>query len=144
MQGIAASAASYVLTGARSILMHADAVLMIHEPAAFVAGTAVALRDVAETLDKMAGVYAAGYARATGHPVARIAAWMKSETWMTADEALALNFCDQFEGTDPEPQIVAAHDYTRFKAAPSHLVQMALRNGWATKSPETEQRKKTS
>ena len=136
VQGIAASAASYVLTGAKAILMHESAVLMIHEPAAFTGGTSDDLRLAADILDKLTAVYATGYARATGHPVARIAAWMKAETWMTAGEALALNFCDRIEGADDAPQMVAAYDYARFKAAPAHLVQMALQNGWATVSPD--------
>lgn len=140
VQGIAASAASYALTGAKTIRMLADAVLMIHEPAAFVAGTAGTLRDAADTLDKLSGAYAAGYARATGHPVARVAAWMAAETWLNADEALALNFCDAIEGADDGPLMVAAFDYTAFKAAPLHLVQMAHNNGWVTKSPDTDKK----
>lgn len=141
VQGVAASAASYVTIGANSILMHTDAVLMIHEPSAFVGGTSGALRDAADILEKLSGIYAAGYARATGQPVARIAAWMAAETWLSADEALALNFCDGIEGTQQGPTMVAAHDYSTFKAAPAHLVQMAQQNGWVTTSPETGKRK---
>ena len=33
---------------------------------------------------------------------------------------------------------VAAFDYAKFKAAPAHLVQMALKNGWATVSPKPQ------
>lgn len=136
VRGIAASAASYILTGAAAILMHEDALLMIHEPSAFTGGTSEDLHQAAEVLEKLTAVYAAGYARASGHPVARIAAWMKAETWMTADEALALNFCDQLKATQDVPAMVAVYDYAKFRAAPANLVALALKNGWATVSPD--------
>nr|WP_272929444.1 ATP-dependent Clp protease proteolytic subunit [Rhodovulum sulfidophilum] len=95
-------------------------------------GTADDLRREAGMLDKISETYAQAYARATGHPVERIRAWMAAETWMTADEALALNFCDGLFGDDDAPQSepVAAFDYTRFKAPPPELVRLAVRNGW--------------
>lgn len=135
VQGIAASAASYVLTGARAIQMHPDSVLMIHEPSAFIGGTSEDLHQAAAVLEKLTAVYAAGYARATGHPVLRIAAWMAAETWLTAAEALALNFCDQIEAAPDEPAMAAAYNYAKFAAAPAHLLALALNNGWATASP---------
>lgn len=60
---------------------------------------------------------------------------MKAETWLTAEEALSLNFIDQIEG-DAKPVAVAAFDFTRFQHAPAMLVQMARANGWATASPD--------
>jgi hypothetical protein len=88
----------------------------------------------------MTGVYAQAYARATGHSVARIAAWMKDETWLTAQEALELNFCDGIEAEAEEPHMVAAFDYGRFRNAPGDLVKLARKNGWVTGSPVQEQR----
>lgn len=94
--------------------------------------------DADDTLDKLTAIYAAGYARATGHPVARITAWMKSETWLSATEALDLRFVDGIE-TAAAPQMVARHDYSKFRAAPAQLLQMALNNGWGTASLTSEQ-----
>ena len=117
--GIAASAASLVVMGAKRIVMHPSAHLMIHNPAAAVFGPAEALRDEADILDKLAGTYAQAYASATGHPVARVAAWMDAETWLTAEEALALHFCDEIEGEGSRGKAVAAFDYGRFpRSAP--------------------------
>ncbi|MGY6697870.1 MAG: head maturation protease, ClpP-related [Roseinatronobacter sp.] len=142
VQGIAASAASLAMCGGRWIIAHPDAVVMIHEPGAVSFGTADGHRKAADTLDKLTATYAQAYARATGHPVARVAAWMKAETWLTASEALALNFIDQIEG-DGKPVAVAQFDFTRFQHAPATLVQMARANGWATVSPDTGKKEST-
>ena len=128
--GVAASAASLAMLGARKIVVHQAALIMIHEPALFSYGTAAQLREDAATLEKMASTYAQAYARATGHPVERIAAWMAEETWMTAQEAVNLNFCDEIEGAGGEA--VARFDYRRFRNAPPQLAAMVIANGWAS------------
>jgi len=134
VDGLAASAASLAMIGGRRIILHPAALVMIHEPSALVFGPADAMRQTADALDKISGVYADAYARATGNPVARVAGWMKVETWMTAEEAVALNFGDEIGG-DTAPVMVARFDYTRFMAAPAQLVRAAHLNGWATASP---------
>jgi ATP-dependent Clp protease protease subunit len=143
VQGIAASAASLAMLGARRVVIHDAALVMIHDPAAMAFGGANDMRAIADTLDKMTGVYAAIYSRATGNPVARVLAWMKQETWMTAHEAVAMNFADQVIGGDTaQPVAVAAFDYRKFRAAPGQLIAMALQNGWATVSPELSEKDK--
>ena len=127
--------------GGNKIIMHPAAVMMIHEPSALAVGPAGVMRQTADTLDKMSGVYATAYARATGNPVARVLEWMRSETWMTADEAVALNFADEIEG-NTNPTMVAAFDYSRFTSAPANLVKLASQHGWATVSPDTGTKEK--
>lgn len=129
--GLAASAASLLIMGAQNIRMNAAAHLMIHNPANLVFGDAADLRAEADVLDKLAGTYAQAYSQATGHPAERIRAWMDAETWLTAEEAQALNFCDEVVGQDPQP--VAAFNYARFKSAPPELVMLAEKNGWSEK-----------
>lgn len=131
VMGVAASAASLLVMGAAEIAMHTAAVMMIHEPANLAWGTAEDLRREAANLDKLAEVYGNAYAQATGQPVARIRAWMAAETWMTAEEAQALNFCDHVFGEASAPEPVAAFDYSRFRAAPPELLHLASREGWA-------------
>jgi len=140
--GMAASAASLAALGGKRILMHSAALFMIHDPAAFTFGPAEMHRSAADALDKMSDTYARAYARATGHNVDRIRAWMKAETWLTAEEALELNFCDQIEGTETTEQIFAAFDYSRFRNAPAELIKLAHNNGWATASPTTSNKGK--
>lgn len=136
VQGVAASAATLPMVAAREVVIHSAAVVMIHEPSAWGGGTAAQLRETAETLDKMSMTYAEAYARHTGHPVERIAAWMKAETWLNAGEAVALHFCDRIEGAAAESITAAASDYTKFQQAPSELVDLARANGWAMSSPD--------
>ena len=135
VQGIAASAASLAMLGARKIVVHEAAMIMLHEPGSMAFGTAGDLRATADVLDKLTAVYAGTYARATGNPVDRVAQWMRHETWLAAEEAVALNFADAVDGASA-PAPVARFDYTRFKAAPAPLLALALKNGWATVSPD--------
>ena len=142
MQGVVASAASLIAMGGREIVMHRDCVLMIHDPSSLSFGTADRHRQTAATLDMLSDTYARAYARATGNTFARVKAWMAAETWLDADEALALNFCDRIEG-DGQPVAVAQFDFTRFQHAPASLVRMARANGWATASPDTGKKETT-
>jgi len=118
--GIAASAASLALMGGREIVVHRDAMMMIHDPSGMTFGTATAHRSTADTLDKLSGTYAKSYARASGQPVARIRAWMQAETWIDADEAVALNFADRIEGG--EPVAYARFDPKMFRRTPAAVM----------------------
>lgn len=138
LQGICASAATLPAVAAQTILMHPAAVFMIHEPACTAFGSADALRSVAETMDKLTGIYAAAYAEATGNALDLIRAWMQAETWLTAEEAQELNFCDAIEDAGSDISPVAAFDPSRFKSPPPELVRLAAENGWVTGSPDKE------
>ncbi|MGP9806460.1 head maturation protease, ClpP-related [Paracoccus sp. NSM] len=129
VMGVAASAASLLVMGAARIAVHSAAHMMIHDPSNLVWGTAEDLRREADNLDKLADTYARAYSRATGHPVERVRGWMTAETWLTAEEAEALNFCDEVFGTDQSGEAVAAFDYTRFKAPPPAILRAARQAG---------------
>ncbi|NUB43649.1 Clp protease ClpP [Fertoebacter nigrum] len=141
VRGIAASAATLPVVAAQKVVIHHAALLMIHEPAALADGPADTHRMAADALDKMSGVYAAAYAKHTGHSVDRILAWMRAETWMTAEEAVELRFADQIEALTA-PMMLAAFDYTRFRSAPVALVQATHKNGWAAGSPDSKSKGK--
>lgn len=138
LQGICASAATLPAIAAHRIVMHSAAILMIHEPASTVCGTSDILHAAGEALEKLTDIYSAAYASATGNDQALIRAWMKAETWLSAEDAKELNFCDEIEATGTVSAPVAAFDYTKFKAPPTHLMHLAIENGWATASPEME------
>ena len=138
VSGIAASAATLPMVAARLVIAHPAAVLMIHEPAVMDGGTADELRQSASVLDKLSSIYAAAYSRHTGHPVDRIAAWMRDETWLSAAEAVELRFADEIETGAATAAPVARCDYAKFRAAPTALVRLAKENGWATVSPEAK------
>ena len=66
IDGIAASAASYIAMAGDEIVMPENAFLMIHDPAGLVMGTADDMRAMAEALDKIKGSLVQGYAAKSG------------------------------------------------------------------------------
>ncbi|WP_108259280.1 head maturation protease, ClpP-related [Mangrovicoccus ximenensis] len=121
VRGLAASAASLAVMGAKRIVMSESAFIMIHDPSAMTIGTAKQHRDSAETLDKMSATYAAAYASATGNSVKFISELMSAETWLNAEDALALRFIDEIEKA--EPVAMAAFDPTMFRHPPEQLLR---------------------
>lgn len=122
IDGIAASAASYVAMAGDEVVMPENAFLMIHDPSGVVFGTADDMRAMAEALDKIKGSLVAGYAAKSGGPEDDIAALMAKETWLDAAEAVELGFADRLA----EPvRIAARFDVARFRNAPPALVDTA-------------------
>ena len=66
IDGIAASAASYIAMAGDEVVMPENAFLMIHDPSGFVMGTADDMRAMAEALDKIKGSLVAGYVGEVG------------------------------------------------------------------------------
>lgn len=120
IDGIAASAASYIAMAGDEIIMPENAFLMIHDPSGIVMGTAADMRDMAGALDKMAASMMRGYAAKSGRPEGEIAALMAAETWFDAQGALELGLATRME----EPvRIAASFDISRFRNAPPELVE---------------------
>lgn len=119
IDGIAASAASYVAMAGDEIVIPENAFLMIHDPSGLVVGTAEDMREMAGTLDKIAAGMMRGYAARSGRPEEEIAALMAAETWFDGAEALAAGLATRMA----EPvRIAASFDITRFRNAPPALV----------------------
>jgi ATP-dependent Clp endopeptidase proteolytic subunit ClpP len=120
IDGIAASAASYIAMAGDEIVMPENAFLMIHDPAGLVMGTAEDMRATAEALDKVKGSLIQGYASKSGKAEEEIATLMAAETWLDANEALALGFIDRIA----EPvKLAASFDMARFRNAPPEVVE---------------------
>lgn len=98
VDGLAASAASLVAMAGDRIVMPENALMMIHDPSGFVMGDAEDMRDMADILDKIRETIAKAYVAKTGLGRDEIVRMMDEETWMSADEALSLGFCDEVEG----------------------------------------------
>ena len=120
IDGIAASAASYIAMAGDGIVMPENAFLMIHDPSGLVMGNAADMRDMAGTLDKIAASMMRGYAARSGKPEDEIAAFMAAETWFDAAEALDAGLATRMA----EPvRIAASFDIGRFRNAPPDLVE---------------------
>ena len=102
IDGIAASAASFIAMAGSTITMGEPSMLMIHNSWGLCVGDRNDMLDMAATQEKIDGQIAGIYAGKCGKPVAEIAAMMDDETWLTSGEAKAQNFCDAVTGT-PEP-----------------------------------------
>ncbi|WP_159458589.1 head maturation protease, ClpP-related [Roseisalinus antarcticus] len=120
IDGIAASAASYIAMAGDEVVMPENAFLMIHDPAGMVMGSATDMRAMAEALDKIKGSLLQGYAAKSGRLPEEIAPLMAAETWLDAKDALDLGFADRIA----EPvRIAARFDVARFRNAPPALVE---------------------
>jgi ATP-dependent protease ClpP protease subunit len=120
IDGIAASAASYIAMVGDEIVMPENAFLMIHDPSGVVMGTAADMRDMAGTLDKIAASMTRGYAAKSGKPEDEIAALLSAETWFDAKDALEAGLATRMV----EPvRIAASFDIGRFRNAPPELVE---------------------
>jgi len=120
IDGIAASAASYIAMAGDTVTMPENAFLMIHDPSGLVMGTAEDMRATAEALDKVKASLIQGYAAKSGKPDTEIAALLAAETWLDAADAVEMGFADQIA----EPvKLVASFDVTRFRNAPPELAE---------------------
>lgn len=135
IDGIAASAASYIAMACDEIVMPENAFLMIHDPSGLVMGTAGDMRDMAEALDKIAGSLIKGYAAKSGKPDDDIAALMAAETWFDATEAVEAGLADRVA----EPvRIAARFDIATFRNAPPLLVEAAKDEPAKDAAPEAD------
>ena len=104
VDALAASAASYIAMVGDTITTAPNAMWMVHNPWGMAIGDSAAMREAADLLDKVGTTLVGTYAKRTGLSADRITSIMAEETWMTADEAMALGFTDEVRAaSDPEP-----------------------------------------
>lgn len=117
IDGIAASIASVIAMAGDEVVMPENAMMMIHDPAGVVAGTAPEMRAMADALDRIKGGLVTAYRDRTGKADDEVEQLMAAETWMTATEAVSAGFADRVD----KPIRATAHfDLSRFRNAPAH------------------------
>jgi ATP-dependent protease ClpP protease subunit len=92
---LAASMGSVIAMAADEVHIVTGGRIMIHEASQGVHGTAEDHARAAKNLDEMSNEIAVVYADKTGKPVKEMRALMKAETWMGAEEAVAMGFADK-------------------------------------------------
>jgi len=97
IDGLAASAATYLALAANEVRMTEGGLFMVHNSWTMAWGNKSELRATADLLDKIDGTIAADYARRTGATLDQVHAWMDAETWFTSAEALESKFIDSIE-----------------------------------------------
>lgn len=119
VDGLAASAASFIAMAGRTRVMAPGSMMMIHDASGVCMGNSADMRDLADVLDKVSDSIAGIYASATG----RADGWrdaMQRETWYTADEAVAAGLAHKL-AEQPAPDALAAmsrFDLSAFEHAP--------------------------
>lgn len=94
VDGIAASAASFVAMAGDRVEMEKPAKLMIHDAGGLVIGNAADMRQMADLLDELSDTIAAIYADRAGGDVSRWREAMRAETWYGAAEAVKAGLAD--------------------------------------------------
>jgi ATP-dependent Clp protease protease subunit len=95
VMGVAASAASLIAMAGDKIVMPKNTFLMVHNPWSVAMGNADELRQTADTLDKIGQSLKATYAAKTGLSDEELNSMLATDTWLTADEALAKGFATE-------------------------------------------------
>jgi ATP-dependent protease ClpP protease subunit len=98
VDGIAASAASFLAAGADELVMGRNTELMIHDAWGIGIGPAAAMRDLADLLDKLSDDIASIYADKAGGTVGAWRGHMIAETWYSASEAVEAGLADRVDG----------------------------------------------
>lgn len=97
IDGLAASAATYLALAANEVRMTDGGLFMVHNSWTLAWGNKDELRATADLLEKVDGSIAADYARKTKKPTDQVVAWMNDETWFTAAEAKDAGFVDAID-----------------------------------------------
>lgn len=102
VDGLAASAASYIATGADEVQMAPNSTLMIHDAWGFAIGNAADMRQSADLLDRLSNNIASIYAAKAGGTVEDWRAAMLAESWYSAEEAVTAGLADSIVGTEQD------------------------------------------
>jgi len=100
VDGLAASAASFIAMAGDTITMNRASEMMIHDAWGLIIGNAADMRDAADYFDKHSTTLASIYAARAGGSVESWREVMQAETWFSADEAVAAGLADRAIGSD--------------------------------------------
>lgn len=126
VDGLAASAASFIMLAGDTVTMAENSLVMIHKAWALGIGNADDMTALSSVLSKIDGQIAGMYAAKNGKSVDENLAAMAAETWMTSAEAKEFGLVDAVLGkpADDEP---AKEDDAAAKNADTRVTQMRLR-----------------
>ena len=95
IDGIAASAASVIAMAGTKVSMSPTSLMMIHNPLTFALGDSEEMRKAIQLLEEVKESIINAYEIKTGLSRTRLSHMMDAETWMNAQKALELGFCDE-------------------------------------------------
>ena len=97
VDGIGASAASFILTGCDEVKMYSNSMQMIHNMWTFAIGNSKELRKVADDMDKMMEGNRMAYLEKSNGKLTeeKLIELLEAETWLTAEECFEYGLCDE-------------------------------------------------
>ncbi len=105
VDGLAASAASFIAASADETIMMPNSQMMIHAPFGGCYGDATDMREMAEVLDALALTICEVYEAKSGTPAAEWLDMMAGvDVWISAEHAVELGLADRV-GVEPEPEL---------------------------------------
>lgn len=146
VDGLAASAASFIAAGADETVMGRNSELMIHDAWGFAFGNAADLEKYAGYLNRVSNNIASIYSAKAGGSTADWRDLMRAESWYSAQEAVDAGLADRVEGSDVVDEDLAAaasFDLSQFTypgrhAAPSPHARRASHAAAAALEPPAE------
>jgi ATP-dependent Clp protease protease subunit len=133
VDGLAASAASWIALAANKVQMPKHSRMMIHDAQGLVVGDSETMREMADLLDRESDKIAAIYADKTGKPAKAMRDLMRETTWMDGEEAVKAGFADEVIDV---ATVANTFNLSRFTKVPAGL-------GGAEASTETKPKEKT-
>lgn len=133
VDGIAASAASFIAMAAQKIEMPEQAMLMIHNCWGLCIGNRNDMLDMAAVQEKIDGMMAQIYAGKSGKSAAEMSAAMDAETYYTSTEAKAIGLCDSIiPAADVTARVLSSLRAASFRAfKPSDIDRAQLTHSQA-------------
>ena len=116
IDGLAASAASFIAMAGDTVLVSRNAQVMIHDALTFAFGNEAELRKSADLLGRYSDNIADIYAQQAGGTVESWREVMRAETWYTGVEAVEAGLADAVDGqpTETEEMVAAKWDLSVF------------------------------
>ena len=114
VDGLAASAASFIAQAGDRIIVARSSAVMIHDASGLCWGNAAEMAEMADLLDKLSDTIADIYQQKAGGTVAQWRERMRATTWYNGPEALADGLADEM--TDPDPA-APTDEWSRMVAA---------------------------
>lgn len=121
IDGVAASAASFLAMAGERIIIAPGAMVMIHKAWTIGWGNSNDLHKTADLLEKIDGTLVDTYVARTGNNAEQVAQWMADETWFTGREAVDAGFADSLTTDEPAAPGAAANAWnlSAYERAPA-------------------------
>lgn len=128
VDGIAASAASFIAMAGDKIIVSEAGRMMIHDALTIAIGNAADFREVAEHLENTSEQIAEVYSARSGKTITEIRDAMRAETWFTGKEAVEFGLAHEVaplkksESNDENKVVALDTSKHKFRNAPAELL----------------------